>query len=493
MAEAAPARGFHARLLCETLRHWEQAGQVTDDEAASLRALAAGGDFEQRLLARAGELAPALGLDAALERLRRRARLLLGLLLGLAFIAGIAAARGVLGTPAAGPVNFFLALAVMLGLHALALLPWLLSLALGARLGPPGALAWLWSALLRSPAVAGGGAAGRAALGAWLETHARAGVGRWLLGSLLHAGWVAALSGMLAATLLLLSARQYDFVWETTILPESAFLSLTETLAAAPEALGWRVPDPALTEASRRGGPPPADADAARAAWSGLLLGALVVYGLLPRALLLALCALLLARARRGLRLDESLPAYARLRPRLSPAAARRGVVDAAPPAAAPPAPREVDPGPPAPVPGTRLLGLDIDPPATGWPPPLTAAGLVDLGLVQERAQFEQALKTLERSRGPVLVVASLAASPDRGVLRNLSALAARAPLSLLLTQGGRARQRLGESDFARRLADWRTLAASAGLATGHLHVLDLDDAREVRAHLASRQTLDAS
>lgn len=476
----ASAGPFDRRLLAEALRHHEEASGELDDAAAVLRAIASGGDFEQRLLTRAEALAPGLGLEAALAGLHRRVRLLLVAGLGAAFLGGAGAARAVLGSPEAGPTNFYLVLVVMLGLHVLALCLWLVWLPWAGALPVRSPLPGLLLGLLRAQT---GGGPGRAALGAWVELHAAPGLARWALGSLSHALWLSALAGMLAMSLLALSARQYDFVWETTIVPAERFVALTDWLGAGPRALGWTVPDAALTAASRRAAPAPADPGLARAAWSGLLLGALVLYGLAPRAALLALCLLMLARGRRALALRTELPGYARLQPRLLPAAARRGVVDPAPPASPRPAPDLAPERALRPVPGTPVLALEIERPASGWPPPLLADP-VDLGMVRDRRALEQAIGELRRLRRPPLVIASLLASPDRGLLRALTAVNAEAPAQLLLTQGSQAGARLGAEGLTRRVEDWRALASSAGLDSGAVHLLDLDDLQAVRERL---------
>ncbi|MGG6496815.1 UNVERIFIED_CONTAM: DUF2868 domain-containing protein, partial [Bacteroidetes bacterium 56_B9] len=75
--------------------------------------------------------------------------------------------------------------------------------------------------------------------------------------------------------------------WETTLLAADPFIHLTQALGALPSLLGFAVPDEAMIRAS--GDTLPA-LEQARQAWASWLLGVVLVYGLLPRLVLAALC-----------------------------------------------------------------------------------------------------------------------------------------------------------------------------------------------------------
>ncbi len=112
--------------------------------------------------------------------------------------------------------------------------------------------------------------------------------------------WCAALLGATLGVLALLATRRYGFVWETTILPADAFVALSAALGALPGVLGFPVPDAATVAAS--GAAPMLD-EAGRRAWAGWLVGAVVVYGVLPRLTLALFCALMWRRGTRRLTL----------------------------------------------------------------------------------------------------------------------------------------------------------------------------------------------
>ena len=332
-ADLSPHQNSHppalqSRWLAELVRRHEERHAALDDERVHAAARAAAPDFEGRLLHRADALGGGMGWRDAILRWQARARVLLVAAALLALVLGFGAAAGVLGD-GTRPVNVVWTLGGLLGVHLLSLLLWLLSLALqgGARAGfqHGGVLGRAWLALTgfldRSKAAADlplalGGLLGRGRLAAW-------GVG-----AANHALWCAALLGATLGVLALLATRRYGFVWETTILPADTFVALSAALGALPGMLGFPVPDAATVVAS---GDAPMVDEAGRRAWAGWLVGALVVYGVLPRLVLALLCALMWRRGTRRLALDLSRPGYARLRPLLMPDSERIGVRDPAP------------------------------------------------------------------------------------------------------------------------------------------------------------------
>jgi hypothetical protein len=482
--------GFEQRLLAEALRHQEEAGgRPVGASAAELAAINLAGGFEERILCRAAAIAGDNGLDLALLRFQRHRRYAFLLILALGLCIGGGAAHGVLQPDRAGLLNFYWAFVALLGFNALMLTLWALALVFQPRTPPSTPLtALLQGALRLLPAAGTSPANAGAVVAAWTQTLARGGLGRWGISTLIHGFWSAALAGMLAVSLLLFSARQYDLVWETTILSEPVFRAATLALAVVPAKIGFSTPDEALIAASRRGDTPPPPAG--RSAWSGLLIGSLLVYGLVPRLLLAALSLLLFRRAQRAYRLDLESPGYARLRVQLLPASRPLGILDPDPGLAVLDerrACREQLRAADAPV---AFLGIELDPPVIGWPPPL-ARDTWDLGRVRDRDGYLAAVEAVhQRQNTPftMVLVASLLSSPDRGIGRLLRQLrdAQHGPTVLLLTQSGRAARRLGEGErggLSTRISDWRALAAQAGIPAGSVHVLDLDDAEAVRAY----------
>lgn len=480
---------FQQRLLTEAVRHFEAGrGAILAESQAEQAARDADGDLETRLVARAQALSVAPALETALGQIRHAVTLSVALLALFALLAGGTAARLVFWPPGEQPVNVYGLLAGILGAPLLALLVWLVLLALR-----PGALV---SASLGGLAHALGrrlsgklhhDAPQAAAARASTTLLAGGAVGRWSLSAASHALWLSYLLGALTMTLFLLSVQQYRFAWETTILSADSYITLTRALGWLPGLFGFATPDATQIAASQwQGGEAPL---AAGAAWSGLVLGSLVVYGILPRLVLLIACLGLRRRALGRFRLDPTLPGYARLQDRLQPLSRSLGVVDAED---AVPEPRPTPPpvsrpepdvlGPPA------ILGLEIERPEH-WPP--LAADWLDLGCIDDRAGRRRTLERLQTTEPPpshVVVACSIAMTPDRGSGRFLEQLAALGrPLVLLLSEGQRMRRRGQGNDLAQRVADWRSLGQSAGIDDAHVVELDLDHLTEhSRARLAA-------
>jgi Protein of unknown function (DUF2868) len=495
VARERPGVGFSRRLVAEAIRLREDARNGPFDEArADEAARASGGDFEQRIVIRAQALSIAPAIEAALRHLASGTSLAVVFGLAAAFLAGAGSARVVLGSYAGAPVNFPLAVASLLGAHLVLLAAWLLVVLIrpgGAHFGVLGTMmlalgrritGWLHKGPLEVAAVqaAGGVVAGSS-------------IGRWLLSSISNAIWLAFLTSCFAFVVLLLSTRQYDFAWETTILSKTAFLSLTRLIAAPVAAFGFPVPDDGQIIASRWTGQGEPFTAAARDAWGGLFMGCIVVYGLLPRGLALTLSLVALLRARARFRLDTTHVGFARLRNRLMPIARSTGIVDPdtidaanlpspEPEAGVVPIQRE---GP------TALLGIEIEAPGTGWPPSLPGADWWDLGFVDNRLDREKTLEQLSQPAQPpraLVVACSLTATPDRGTAAFIDMVrrTCGCAVVLLLSDGQRLRQRARPSDVDQRIEDWHRLATQAHVAAGHILHLDLDHITDAsRARLA--------
>ncbi|KZN13858.1 DUF2868 domain-containing protein [Marinomonas sp. TW1] len=110
----------------------------------------------------------------------------------------------------------------------------------------------------------------------------------WLASSLSHGAWLSYLSAGLFMTLLLLLTNQVSFIWETTLLSDSRFLALTQWLSTPLTWLGLDLPTQADILSSRID--QTLQSQATRQHWANFLLASLIMYGLLPRLLLLLMC-----------------------------------------------------------------------------------------------------------------------------------------------------------------------------------------------------------
>lgn len=409
----------------EAIRLRETLWGPLEDLSESRRAQAAGGSFADRLMVRAQLLAQREGWEAVWRRWSSFL-MSLGLFSALvATLAGIGVALSALGD-GTRPVNLLLTLLAFLGLHFLTFSFWLLGVFWpGGKLVEGGWAArlclFLGKRLVRGPDVM----LIPQALTA-LVARARAQV--WCFGVLSHALWLLALLAAFCTAVAMLAARSYQFNWETTLLEPHAFVWLTQALGALPGGLGFAMPSPELILLSD--GQHALDART-QALWSSWLLGALLTYGLIPRAVAFGASLWQLRRISRRLTLDESLPGLAVLRPRLLPTVESAG--QDAPEGADRSAVFFPDRSATASDSQGVLLGLEW-PSESAWPPVDLPNHMADWGRVDSRAQRLQALAALQ-AQAPVhlFVVCNLNLTPDRGYIATLVEWAQQAHKTTLL------------------------------------------------------------
>ncbi|MBG4747326.1 DUF2868 domain-containing protein [Pseudomonas aeruginosa] len=429
--------GLDALWLTEAVRlREEQAGPLEDSEAVR-QALAQGGSLPRRILTRAPWLGRREGLLDAQRTGRQGSRLARALLLVLALASGAGLAFAALGDgPRPGHRVW--------GRGPRRGRPPRARRGGGPRPdaggGGPGALGRLW--LWLSGKLARDARAAHLAP-ALLVLLGRRRLARWGRGALVHGLWLLGLLTALAMLLGLLATRRYGFVWETTILGSDTFIALTQALGALPALLGFPLPDAELIRAS---GDAALASEAARHAWAGWLVGVLLVYGVLPRALLGLLC---LWRWKRGLAhldLDLDDPCYSLLRERLMPASERLGVSVAAPDWL--PEPQGGQSSQEAA--GAVLVAVELDD-RRPWPPKL-AEGVADAGILDDGQQRRRLLEQLTRYPPARLAIAcDPRRSPDRGTLALLGELArCAASTRIWLLQAPP-----GEALDSDRLGDW--------------------------------------
>ena len=302
---------FESRWLAEAIRLCEEAAGPLHDRDAVAAVRATDGGVEERIVRRALLLGEREGMAGMIAAWRARSRLVLMLASVVALASGFGAALAVLGDGTRA-VNVVWTLGGLLGVHLVSLLLWALGLSFGGR-DAGGALGrvWLWLSTRLSPAGPAGVYVARALAG----LLARARLLRWWLGAVTHGLWFAALCGALVGLLATLSVRRYGFAWETTILSADVFVHLVRIVGWLPAQVGFAVPD---AEHVRASGAAAAVDEAARIAWSSWLLGCVTMYGIVPRALLWAVCLVLWRVGRARLRLDLALPGYAVLVARLA-------------------------------------------------------------------------------------------------------------------------------------------------------------------------------
>lgn len=423
----------------------EQAGPLEDREANRVAA-ANGGDLASRIETRALWLAQRDGMLTALLHWHQGARLALWLLMALAVLSGAGLGLAALGD-GQRPVNVFWALGSLLGLHLVMLAGWAIGLVLAGDGNATLGRLWLWL----SEKFARDAQAAQLAP-ALLIVLQRQRLNRWALGVLVHGLWLLALLSALGGLLALLATRRYGFVWETTLLSSNTFVTLTQTLGALPQLLGFSTPAVELIRAS---GADAVAEESARQAWAVWLLGLLLTYGVLPRALLAAVCAWRWRRGRAALRLDLNLPGYSLLRERLQPSSERLGVTDAAPELLAT---VQSAHGAVASE-GAVIVAIELDS-RRPWPPALPK-DVADAGVIDSREQRQHLLDQLSRFPPARLAIAcDPRRSPDRGTLALLAELARSAGQTRVWLLAAEP----GEALDSQRLEDWHGALDGLGL-----------------------------
>ena len=401
---------FKKVWLCEAIQLRESQWGPLDDSKARLLA-----QHERTPLAkvinRAQSLSHSIGLTTTITTLSTAGWFAIFFILIAAVIAGTSMALTALGT-GTQPVNIVWALISLLGLNTLSLILWCLALLSPTASGDRLVQLWPWLTrkLARGPNM---GLAVQAWWSVWHQAHAT----RWLLSTGTHLIWMTLSVAATLTLLLALSTRQYDFVWETTVLSSEVFVRWIGYLSVIPQWLGFAVPDHEMVRASNSVSQQ--NAELSRRLWSGLLLGCLLIYGVLPR-VLLGLLSVLILKRHSCLEPDLTSPYYSAVLSRMSSFDVQ---TDAKQPLESI-LKKGLDRNENDPWHSEHLLiAIELDP-TDEWPPEGIGAALNFASPVDSRESRQQTLLNTANARPHSLVVACDARhSPDRGTLRLIADL----------------------------------------------------------------------
>ena len=326
----------------------------------------------------------------------------------LAATAGVLAAAGSLDSDG-GPVNIFWLLGAILGGQTILLVAWFLLLIVSGRLlrrFSIGGMIISIAGFISLRFTHGGGddkSSRRQRVGAASAAIAHADFGgsraRWALGTISHLAWTAFNSGLLISLLAILSIQQFDFGWETTIGSDSFFEDAGEVISVAPNWLGFDVPTEDQIKTARidpMTGFLADSGDSSRRAFSGLLIGSVVLYGLAPRIVLFLGCLALWRRARHRWRPDIDAARFAPMRRMTEPQAVhvetqsvdRTDQTDGAEQDVHPEQRRTE---------GSAIVALELDTPTCGWPPPVRCTSRGSRNTRKSRRSCRDSPATLDR------------------------------------------------------------------------------------------------
>lgn len=447
---------FSDLVRLEQLRHIE----TSKAEALSYASIAnmetyAATDFNyvvflKRLTARARRLIQDNALISVLQHPQNLFIRASRISLIIAAILGALAAANAVGESAT--LNIYWLLAVLLGFNLVSIMLWIVGISLHLQGLSAGVVAQLACWLpYRYKEKESDSIASLAARG-WWETCLTGAIGKWRISVLTHQFWLTYLTTGLILLILLMMAKQYDFIWGTTLLPEGSLPELTLWLSKPMEFFGLIPPDSYQIAASRVGAVTQ-DAET-RSAWAKFLLGALLLYGILPRLILLLISMLMQKIAENHFKLDLYLPYYVTLRQRLMAHEFESSVIDADPRINATKtisAPRYTSQGVPL---DALAIGIELDDHII-WPEGMRCSkNVIDL------TSFSEAAKAIKKFGGPLLIGVAAHRLPDRGVQRTIRDLITHASgetwLILL-----RSRAAIPVAD-TRKLAWFRTAEACA-------------------------------
>lgn len=322
------------------------------------------------------------------------------LLLGFASVGGLVSAEQ-------EKVNTFWLLGVLLGANTMTLLLWLLFVALlGSH--SQGIIASLQSwglSLLYRPSA--NPSPPRAINNTWWHSTFSYRLRTWRLGTLTHTAWLCFLIGSGCGLLVLFTTQQYDFVWESTLMDEHQFRAIFNTLGKPLAVIGISPPqwDVSSGELS---------AQLHRQQWAWFVLACMVIYALLPRAIVLSIAMAVLYRRQQQWKIDFSEPYYVQLHQHYNRQYQHIDILDAAPTSTAVKQPTRTFSNQ-LPPPEAPWMGLEVDPqrPWQSLVPRYT--GL--LNTQSDVGRFAQ-----QQAR-PSVIFVEAQRPPDRGLKRHLHTL----------------------------------------------------------------------
>ncbi|TYL46715.1 DUF2868 domain-containing protein [Marinomonas sp. IMCC 4694] len=371
-------------------------------------------------------------------------RLVFGLLM-LAFLLGLLAVPSAFATTVSNQVNIFWLLLVLLGFHALNFTLWAITLMASVMRASNSQGVLLSLLLYANTKVSQYAKVNGTVCAAYLRWQCPAQANKWLLSGLSHGAWGGYLLAGWFMTWLLLLTNQVNFVWETTLLSDAAFVQLTQTLNVVPQWFGVAVPNSFDILASRVD--QASQASDTRQHWANLLLASIFFYGVLPRLFFALLCTglYLVKRAAQPLSTQEKIIQNRYRRPEYQ----QKMMVDA-----------DHAHLTTAPLSDNQDTQLTLPNDAFSHPwalfewsteKPLFLASVCDVMSLNSREQQDQLLATPTDS--PVYIAVDATQSPDRGSRRFFTRVRALySSVYMVIVEG----------EHARFTDDWQRLAREA-------------------------------
>lgn len=357
-------------------------------------------------------------LARLLQTIELRIKTTIGLLTLMWFVLGFVTLFTLLQ---ADVVNFFYVLLCLLGVHTFMLVLWLGWMLFAPRNKP----SFLSNFVSPSHLVRHKDRLTQAAVAVYEAQLQHKGM-KWYISRLSHQFWLASLSGMLCALVFMLLVKNYTFVWQSTLLEHSVIEQLVHSMAWLPQQVGFPIPtdsDIVLAQTD-----PTHHTQPVAYRWGMLLIGSLLMYGIVPRAVVCLLSLLMLKTQR--VPLDIKQPYYQKILDFW-----QRGVIDPDN------SPTETKPiAPTANVtPDKKLVALLEYPYADEhWyqfavGQTFETSRIEDFGIVDDRDDMDRLAEYLQNNPVQVLLGIPPQALPDRGSMRKLDKMASLATGGLIV------------------------------------------------------------
>ena len=308
-------------------------------------------------------------------------------------------------------LNFMLILVGILGGNSLMLIIWLISLTQKYR-APTSIPLWLTGSL-KDPIH-------QALLEHDAQTAAQPPF-RWIRSRISHQIALCGLLGMFTASLMLLTVRQYQFNWQSTLLTDQHFTHIIHTLAWLPAQLGIPTPSPSIIAAARN------HYHSEHAAqWGILLLASILCYGIIPRLIAWLICWQHSRRYHPTLNLAQ--PYYQNIIQQW-----QRQIIDDA---------SDYQPDRPAIAPAKIPLNstgehwailLEAPNAPDNWHSHILGQDWANKGSINERAELARLINELAAQPVQLLIGIRAQQTPDRGIIRQIAQLAQAAQHNIII------------------------------------------------------------
>lgn len=473
---------FEQRLLAEGIRIIEEETPKLSVDTIDNQSVS----FEELLLQRSKLIDKKLDISSLFAHFKRATRSIFFIFSLLFMFVGAMAVQKLFLTDQGGQINFFWAFALFFIPNLLSLLFWLFIFLPTRRLNTNWLIQISKSLLQKSDKyfnkLLTKNVHYRTLFTYYFRLFFSGELGRFQLSYFTHLLWFSYFLGSVLMLLSLLATHQVDFIWQTSILSAQSFQWLTEALAYVPNLLGFPVPTLLQIEQSNIAHFDILnDPENARLVWSSLLISSLIIYGLLPRLILMLVMKLLLKIKQNNFRLNLSLPYYVQLRQHLKPNFTSLGVVDS-------------DITEPKTIVNPRTettcsgLPADIFPVAVELTPPalevvkkhlanLNSESVVQLQHAFDYHSQQAVLTSLANVKQPAIAIyVALMHLPDRGVLSFIKSLtsASNKDYYLLLVN----EKSVGLEQINNRRSGWYSLADQANIPLDNIIQLNIKDGK---------------